>query len=168
MDDVWRAQRMTADAKPLQVLVVDDDPGDAALVESAFADQLVPTELHHVEDGAEALAFLRREDGYSDAPRPDLILLDLNMPRVDGRQTLAEVKTDPEFQAIPVVVFTTSATPDDVLDSYTAHANAYVSKPIDLHEFERVLAEIRAFFGRTVRLPGRTPDAVPQGGTGSA
>lgn len=157
---------MTADARPLQVLVVDDDPGDVALVESAFADQLVPTELHHVEDGAEALAFLRRADGYAAAPRPDLILLDLNMPRMDGRQTLAEVKTDPELRAIPVVVFTTSATPDDVLDSYAAHANAYVPKPIELDEFERVLAEIRAFFGRTVRLPGRTLEAIPHhGGT---
>jgi two-component system response regulator len=151
---------MTAEAEPLQVLVVEDDPGDAALVRSALADQLVPTTLHHVEDGAEALAFLRRANGYADAPRPDLILLDLNMPRVDGRQALAEIKTDPALKAIPVVVFTTSATPDDVLDSYAAHANAYVAKPIELEEFERALAEIRTFFGRTATLPRRTPGAT--------
>jgi CheY-like chemotaxis protein len=135
---------MNADAGPLQVLVVDDDAGDAALV---------PTIVHRVEDGADALAFLRREDGYAGAPRPDLILLDLNMPRVDGRRALAEIKTDPQLKAIPVVVFSASATPEDVLRSYAAHANAFVAKPGDLEEFERVLAEIRAFFGHTATLP---------------
>ncbi|BCB74499.1 response regulator [Phytohabitans flavus] len=146
---------------PLRVLVVEDDPGDLALVESAFADHLAPVSMDHVEDGTEALAFLRRQDGYTDAPRPDLILLDLNMPRMDGRQVLAVIKSEDDLKAIPVVVFTTSATPSDIDDSYTAHANAYVTKPIDLDEFEEVLADIRTFYGHTVRLPRRQP-APPQ------
>jgi two-component system response regulator len=140
----------------LQVLVVEDDPGDVALVEASFAEHDVGTQLHHVDDGAEALAFLRREGSYADAPRPDLILLDLNMPRVDGRQVLAEVKADADLKSIPVVVFTTSAAADDVQDSYGAHANAYVTKPIDLDDFDRVVAAIRNFYGHTVTLSRRT------------
>jgi CheY-like chemotaxis protein len=150
---------MTTDAESLHVLVVEDDPGDVALIESALGDQSVPTTVHHVVDGAEALAFLHRQDGYADVPRPDLILLDLNMPRIDGRQVLAQIKDDPRLMAIPVVVFTTSATPDDVVHSYSAHANAYVTKPLDLDEFERALAQIRSFFGRTATLPRRIPDS---------
>ena len=116
--------------------------------------------MHHVVDGAEALAFLRREDPYGDAPRPDLILLDLNMPRVDGRQVLAEVKADDDLKAIPVVVLTTSAADTDIAASYTAHANAYVTKPVDLDDFDRVVSEIRNFYGRTVALPGRGADVA--------
>ena len=144
---------MTAATTLLQVLLVEDDLGDVALMESSFAEHRVPTVLHHVADGAEALAFLRREAGYTDAPRPDLILLDLNMPRVDGRQVLAAIKADEQLQAIPVVVFTTSADPADIVSSYGAHANAYVTKPIDLNEFDRAVAQIRTFYGHTVTLP---------------
>jgi CheY-like chemotaxis protein len=144
-------------AQPLRVLLVEDDVADVALVTDAFASQDLASDLHHVSDGAEALAFLRREAPYPDAPRPDLILLDLNMPRVDGRQVLAEIKADERLRAIPVVVFTTSAAADDVVTSYGAHANAYVTKPIDLDDFERALAEIRGFWGRTVTLPHDPP-----------
>ncbi|GIE28682.1 two-component system response regulator [Actinoplanes italicus] len=144
---------MTTDSAVLQVLLVEDDLGDVALIENAFAEQDVPTVLHHVADGAEALAFLQHQPPYTEVPRPDLILLDLNMPRLDGRQVLATIKADEQLKAIPVVVFTTSSTPADVLASYGAHANAYVTKPLDLDDFDRVLTQIRGFYGRTVTLP---------------
>lgn len=156
---------MSTDVALLRVLVVEDDLGDVALVESAFAEHVVGTELHHVADGAQALAFLRRREPYADAPRPDLILLDLNMPGVDGRQVLAGIKTDESLKAIPVVVFTTSATPDDITSSYTGHANAYVTKPIDLDDFDRVVAEIRNFYGHTVTLPRRGSDTTRHDGS---
>jgi CheY-like chemotaxis protein len=142
----------------LQVLVVEDDPGDFALVESAFAGHRLPSTIHHVADGADALAFLRREDPYHEAPRPDLILLDLNLPRVDGRQVLHEIKTDDGLKPIPTIVFTTSSSMDDISSSYTAHANAYVTKPIDLDAYERVVTEIRSFFGHTASLPRHVSD----------
>jgi CheY-like chemotaxis protein len=142
----------------LQVLVVDDDLGDVALMENAFADHSVHSKLHHVADGAQALAFLRRESPYGDAPRPDLILLDLNMPRVDGRQVLTRIKADDDLKSIPTVVLTTSAADSDIFSSYTAHANAYVTKPIDLDDFDRVVIMIRNFYGHTAALPRRTSD----------
>jgi CheY-like chemotaxis protein len=151
---------MTTDSGVLQVLVVEDDLGDVALIENAFGEQDVPSVLHHVADGAEALAFLQRQAPYAEAPRPDLILLDLNMPRLDGRQVLASIKADEQLKAIPVVVFTTSSTPSDVLSSYGAHANAYVTKPLDLDDFDRVLTQIRGFYGQTVTLP-RPGDSSP-------
>lgn len=149
---------MDAGQHLLQVLVVEDDPGDVALVESAFAEHSIASVLHHVVDGGEALAFLNREDPYRDAPRPDLILLDLNMPRVDGRQALVMIKTDERFKSIPTVVFTTSSSDFDVSASYDARANVYVTKPINLDDYERVVIHIRNFFGHTVVLPRRTPD----------
>ncbi|GIF26958.1 two-component system response regulator [Actinoplanes tereljensis] len=142
----------------LQVLVVEDDLGDVALVESAFAEHSIPSVLHHVADGAEALAFLHREEPYRDAPRPDLILLDLNMPRVDGRQVLASIKGDDDLGSIPTVVFTTSAAEEDVFSSYNARANAYVTKPLNLDDYDRVLVAIRNFFGHTAALPRRASD----------
>ena len=144
----------------LQVLLVEDDLGDAALLADAFDGHDMPSRLHHVTDGAEALAFLRRENPYRDAVRPDLILLDLNMPRVDGRQVLAEVKNDDDLKSIPVIVLTTSAADTDIMDSYTAHANAYITKPIDLFDFDHVVITIRNFYGHTVTLPGRSSDAA--------
>ena len=149
---------MDADRLPLQVLIVEDDAGDVALMENAFAEHDVPSTLHHVPDGGEALAFLHREDPYNDAPRPDLILLDLNMPKVDGRQALVMIKTDDRFKSIPTIVFTTSSSDSDVSSSYDAQANAYVTKPIDLDDFERVIAQIRNFYGHTVALPRRASD----------
>lgn len=144
---------MDADPQPLQVLVVEDDPGDVALVESAFAEHAIPSTLHHVADGGEALAFLHRDEPYGDAPRPDLILLDLNMPRVDGRQALVMIKTDDRFKSIPTIVFTTSSADSDISSSYNAQANAYVTKPINLDDYERVINAIRNFYGHTVALP---------------
>jgi two-component system response regulator len=148
------------DVPLLQVLVVDDDLGDVALMENAFAEHSIRSELHHVADGAEALAFLRRRQPYGDAPRPDLILLDLNMPRVDGRQVLNEIKADDVLKSIPTIVLTTSSSISDVRASYDAHANAYVTKPIDLDEFNRIVIEIRNFYGHTAALPGRASDAA--------
>ncbi|PWR11223.1 response regulator [Micromonospora acroterricola] len=141
----------------LQVLLVEDDPADATLIEDAFVAHALPAGLHHVPDGVEAMAFLRREEAHADAPRPDLILLDLNMPRMSGQEVLAAVKTDEQLKAIPVIVFTTSAVDTDVLASYSAHANAYVTKPMDLDSFGRVIAEIHRFYGRTVALPPPPP-----------
>lgn len=150
---------MKPDPPLLQVLVVEDDLGDVALVESAFAEHSVGSQLHHVTDGGEALAFLRREAPYGDAPRPDLIMLDLNMPRVDGRQALIEIKSDENLKSIPTIVFTTSAADSDVFASYAAHANAYVTKPINLDDYDRVIMEIRNFYGHTAALPRRPSEA---------
>ncbi|GAA0917614.1 response regulator [Virgisporangium aurantiacum] len=149
---------MTAAIPLLKVLVVEDDPGDVALVESAFAEHSIISDLHHVADGVDALAFLRHEGVFADVPRPDLILLDLNMPRVDGRQVLTIIKNDEALRSIPTIVFTTSASDSDVLSSYDAQANAYVTKPINLDDYERVVIEIRNFFGHTVSLPSRLSD----------
>lgn len=145
---------MDSGAGHLDVLLVEDDPADVALVEDAFAAHHRPSRLRHVSDGVEALALLRREPPYEDAEPPDLVLLDLNMPRIDGREVLAQVKADAALKHIPVVVFTTSATDTDVLASYAAHANAYITKPLTLDALERVIAEIRDFFGTVVTLPG--------------
>lgn len=138
---------------PLRVLLVEDDPADVALIEDTFAAHALAAELHHVPDGVEAMAFLRRQGQYADAARPELILLDLNMPRMSGREILTAVKADPWFKTIPIVVFTTSAVDVDVLASYTAHANAYVTKPIGLDDFQRVVRQIYQFYGRTATLP---------------
>ncbi|MEV4511230.1 response regulator [Dactylosporangium sp. NPDC049525] len=146
---------MEADERLLQVLVVEDDPGDVALVESAFDEHSIRSALHHVPDGGEALAFLNRDDPYGDAPRPDLILLDLNMPRVDGRQALVMIKTDDRFKSIPTIVFTTSSSDSDVTSAYDARANAYVTKPIDLDDYDRVISKIHDFYGHAVALPGQ-------------
>ena len=154
---------MDRDQPPLQVLVVEDDLGDVALVESAFAEHSVGSQLHHVADGGEALAFLRRQPPYADAPRPDLIMLDLNMPRVDGRQALTAIKADDDLKSIPTIVFTTSAAADDVAASYTAHANAYVTKPINLDDYDRVVMQIRNFYGHTAALPRRLPEGPASG-----
>ena len=151
----------------LQVLIVEDDLGDVALVQSAFAEHsadsrlhhVADSRLHHVADGGEALAFLRRQPPYADAPRPDLIMLDLNMPRVDGRQALTAIKADDDLKSIPTIVFTTSAAADDVAASYTAHANAYVTKPINLDDYDRVVMQIRNFYCHTAALPSRLPEA---------
>ncbi len=139
----------------LQILLAEDDPADVALVEDAFTTHRLTGNLHHVPDGLEALAFLRREGRYNEAPRPDLVLLDLNMPRMNGRDVLAQVKADELLRTIPVVVFSTSAVPTDVVASYSSHANAYVTKPIDLEAFQRVITEIHGFYGDLVtRAPG--------------
>ncbi|MFB9317051.1 response regulator [Cryptosporangium minutisporangium] len=138
---------------PIEVLVVDDDAGDVLMIEEALSAHEVPSRLHVVSDGVEALSFLRREDPHADAPRPQLILLDLNMPRMDGREVLAAVKSDEELRSIPVVVLTTSALDEDVLRSYELRANAFVTKPVDLDQFTTIVQQIESFYGRTARLP---------------
>jgi CheY-like chemotaxis protein len=139
--------------KPIDVLLVEDDPGDTLMIKEAFADNKVRNRLSCVSDGVEALAFLRREGSYAEAPRPDLVLLDLNLPRKDGREVLEEVKADPELRTIPVVILTTSEAEEDVLRSYALHANAYVTKPVDFERFIAVVRQIDDFFVEVVRLP---------------
>ncbi|MGI8781214.1 MAG: response regulator [Solirubrobacteraceae bacterium] len=137
----------------VDVLLVEDDPGDVLLIEEAFADNKVHNRLHTVSDGVEALAFLRREGRYADAPQPDLVLLDLNLPRKDGREVLGEIKADEALRHIPVVVLTTSKAEEDVLRSYKLHANAYVTKPVDFERFIEVVRQIDEFFVTVVKLP---------------
>jgi CheY-like chemotaxis protein len=139
--------------KPIDVLLVEDDPGDTLMIKEAFADNKVRNRLNCVSDGVEALAFLRREGAYAEAPRPDLVLLDLNLPRKDGREVLEEVKADPELRTIPVVILTTSEAEEDVLRSYALHANAYVTKPVDFERFIAVVRQIDDFFVEVVRRP---------------
>ncbi|GGU41480.1 response regulator [Lentzea flava] len=137
----------------IDVLLVEDDPGDALMTQEAFEHHKIRNTLHVVKDGVEALAFLRREGEYADAPRPGLILLDLNLPRKDGREVLAEVKADAELRSIPVVVLTTSDAEEDILRSYSLHANAYVTKPVDFERFIEVVRQIDDFFVTVVKLP---------------
>ena len=141
--------------RQIEVLLVEDDPGDVLMTREAFEDYKVQNRLHVVNDGVDAMAFLRREGPHSGAPRPDLVLLDLNLPRMDGREVLNAIKSDPELSSIPVVVLTTSEAEEDVLRSYTLHANAYVTKPVDFERFIHVVRQIDEFFVTIVRLPTR-------------
>ena len=140
-------------AEPIEILLVEDNAGDARLAEEALKESKVRNNLYHVTDGVQAMAFLRRGEGYRDAPSPDLILLDLNMPRKDGREVLAEVKADPDLKLIPVVVLTTSEGERDLVKSYDLHANAYVVKPLDLERFVEIVQAIEAFWFTVVKLP---------------
>ncbi|MET8260910.1 response regulator [Micromonospora sp. NPDC005553] len=147
---------MGADSpQPVRILVVDDDPGDVLMIEEALADSDVDKIIDVVSDGEEAMEFLRAEGRHEDARRPDVILLDLNMPRMDGRQVLGAVKQDEDLRTIPIVVLTTSNADTDIVGSYTLQANAYVTKPIDLDDFNDVVRRIDEFFGRVVVLPKR-------------
>ncbi|MFF0469476.1 response regulator [Micromonospora zamorensis] len=142
-------------AQPVRILVVDDDPGDVLMIEEALADSDVEKVIDVVSDGEEAMEFLRAEGRHEHARRPDMILLDLNMPRMDGRQVLGAVKQDEDLRTIPIVVLTTSNADTDIVGSYTLQANAYVTKPIDLDDFNDVVRRIDEFFGRVVVLPKR-------------
>ena len=144
-----------ADGTPIEVLLVEDDPGDVLMTQEAFEEHKVRNRLNVVSDGAEALAYLRREGAYADAVRPDLILLDLNLPRRDGREVLAEIKKDEDLGRIPVVVLTTSSADEDIVRSYQLHANAYVTKPVDFERFIAVIRQIDEFFVSVVKLPPR-------------
>lgn len=144
-----------SDPKTIDVLLVEDDPGDVLMTREAFAENKVANRLAVVSDGVSALAFLRKEGEHADAPTPDLVLLDLNLPRMDGRQVLAAMKSDDELRRIPVVVLTTSEAEEDVLRSYSLHANAYVTKPVDFERFIDVVRQIDDFFVSVVRLPSR-------------
>jgi CheY-like chemotaxis protein len=140
---------------PIEVLLVEDDPGDVLMTQEAFAEHKVRNRLAVVSDGEEAIAYLRREGRFSDAVRPDLVLLDLNLPRRDGRQVLEEIKSDEQLRQIPVVVLTTSQADEDILRSYELHANAYVTKPVDFDQFISVVRQIDQFFVSVVKLPPR-------------
>ncbi|WP_405901111.1 response regulator [Streptomyces sp. NBC_00727] len=146
---------MNAPVQPIEVLLVEDDPGDELMTREAFEDNKIRNTLHVVRDGEEALDFLYRRGAHTEAPRPDLILLDLNLPKYDGRQVLEKIKQDPELALIPVVVLTTSSAEEDILRSYKLHANAYVTKPVDLDQFIAAVRQIDDFFVTVVRLPGR-------------
>jgi CheY-like chemotaxis protein len=137
----------------IEILLVEDNPGDVELTMEALNGAKVRNRLHVVTDGVEAMAFLRREGKYADAPTPDLILLDLNLPRKDGREVLAEIKADPLLGRIPVVVLTTSEAERDVLQTYELHANCFVTKPVDLHQFLEVVKSIEGFWLTVVKLP---------------
>ena len=138
---------------PLGVLLVEDDPGDVLIAQEALKASQLTSKLTVVPDGVEAIKYLRRENGYSDVPRPDLILLDLNLPKKSGHEVLAEVKADPLLRKIPVVVLTTSGAAEDVLRSYDLHANVFVTKPVDFDHFTAVIKQIDDFFLTVAQLP---------------
>jgi CheY-like chemotaxis protein len=140
-------------AKPIEILLVEDNAADVRLTEEALKEGKVRNNLHVARDGMEALEFLRRQGRFKDATRPDLILLDLNLPRRDGREVLADIKNDPELKLIPVVVLTTSSAEADILKSYKLHANCYITKPVDLEQFVNVVRSIDDFWLTVVRLP---------------
>lgn len=139
--------------RPVEILLVDDDPVDVRLTTEQLANSKLRNRVAWAKDGVDALAYLRREGDYADAPRPDLILLDLNMPRMDGHQFLAEVKNDPTLSPIPIVVVTTSDEDADIVASYRLHANAFVTKPIGLEQMGKVVRAIEGFWFEVVRLP---------------
>ncbi|GLZ37345.1 response regulator [Actinokineospora sp. NBRC 105648] len=143
----------TPSIKVIDVLLVEDDDGDVLMTREAFEHYKIRNQLHVVRDGEQAVQFLRREGQFADAPRPDLILLDLNLPRFDGRQVLAEIKADAALRLIPVVVLTTSEAEEDILRSYELHANAYVTKPVDFDRFIEIIRKIDEFFVTVVKLP---------------
>ena len=142
-----------SNSKQVEILLVEDSPGDVRLTQEALGDAKIQNRLNVVNDGIEALAYLHQEGHYGDAPRPDLILLDLNMPRMDGREVLAAVKSQDSLKTIPVVVLTTSEADADILKSYELHASCYITKPVDLEQFIRVVAGIEEFWFSIVKLP---------------
>lgn len=144
---------MTPAGRAIDVLLVEDDPGDELITREAFEHNKIRNNLHVAHDGEEGLDFLYKRGVYADAPTPDLILLDLNLPKYDGRQLLEKIKSDPDLNHIPIVVLTTSAAEEDILRSYKLHANAYVTKPVDLDQFINAVRQIDEFFVQVVRLP---------------
>jgi chemotaxis family two-component system response regulator Rcp1 len=139
----------------VEILLVEDNPGDARLARQGLRQSKIPHTLHIVDDGVKAMDFLHRDREYATVPRPDLILLDLNLPRKDGREVLREIKEDAGLQTIPVVILTTSRADEDVNKTYSLHANCYVTKPLDLHQFLEVVKSIEDFWFTTVSLPSR-------------
>jgi chemotaxis family two-component system response regulator Rcp1 len=142
-----------ANGKAIEILLVEDNPGDVRLTREALIDGKVLNNLHVADDGVDALEFLRQEGKYAHAVRPDIILLDLNLPRMDGREFLAIIKTDPDFRRIPVVILTTSKDEEDIFASYDLHANCFITKPVDLNQFFAVVRSVEDFWFSLVRLP---------------
>lgn len=139
--------------KVIEILLVEDNPGDARLAQEALEDSKIKNKLHRVEDGVEAMQFLRKEERFANATTPDLVLLDLNLPKKDGREVLTEIKSDNNLRKIPVVVLTVSTAEEDILKSYNLHANCYITKPIDLNQFIKVVKAIEEFWFSIVKLP---------------
>ncbi|RPJ67752.1 MAG: response regulator [Alphaproteobacteria bacterium] len=142
-------------AKPIEILLVEDSKGDIGLIEEIFEEAKIRNNLHIAEDGEEAILFLNNQGQFSGAPRPDIILLDLNLPKKDGREVLQEVKGDDNLKNIPIVVLTTSKAEEDILRSYNLHANAYITKPVDFNQFIRVIKSIEDFWLQVVKLPSK-------------
>jgi len=140
--------------KPIEILLVEDNPGDVRLTMEALKEGKVVNNLHVVEDGVEAMAFLRQEGRYASKPRPSIVILDLNLPRKDGRETLAEIKADEGLKRIPVVVLTTSRAEEDIIKTYNLHANCFITKPVDLEKFIEIVQSIEDFWFTIVQLPG--------------
>ena len=139
--------------RPIEILLVEDNPGDVRLTKEAFKGAKVKNNLHSVGDGVEAMAFLHQQGQYADSPRPDVILLDLNLPKKDGREVLAEIKEDPKLKRIPVVIVTTSKAEQDIVQTYDLHANCYINKPVDFNQFIKVVKSIEDFWLTIVKLP---------------
>ena len=146
--------------RSIDILLVEDNPGDARLTIEAMREGKLQNRLHHAKDGVEAMAFLKREGEHKNAPLPDLMLLDLNLPRKDGREVLAEMKQDPRLRLIPVVVLTTSEADRDILKSYELHANCYITKPVDLDKFIEIVRAIESFWLTVVTLPSAHSDPI--------
>jgi CheY-like chemotaxis protein len=144
----------SAAGRAIDILLVEDDPGDELITREAFEHNKLKNRLHVAHDGEEGLDYLYKRGQFEESPRPDLILLDLNLPKYDGRQLLEKIKSDPDLARIPVVVLTTSSAEEDILKSYKLHANAYVTKPVDLDQFMKAVRQIDEFFVQVVRLPG--------------
>ena len=144
---------VTRGGKVIDILLVEDNPGDARLARESLKDSKIRNNITVARDGIEAMEFLRHQGAHADAPRPDLILLDLNLPRKDGREVLAEIKADPEFKRIPVVILTISKDEEDVIKTYNLHANCFITKPIDLEQFLKVVKAIEDFWLTIVKLP---------------
>ena len=142
-----------SEMRPIEILLVEDNPGDVRLTQEALGEAKVRNNLAVARDGVEALSYLRRDPPFQDATRPDMVLLDLNLPRKDGREVLAEIKADPELRRVPVVVLTTSSAEKDVLESYNLYANCYITKPVDLDQFVKIVSSIEDFWLTVVKLP---------------
>lgn len=139
--------------KPVDILLVEDSPGDVMLIEEFLSDSELRHRLHVVSDGEQAMEFVRQQGGHAGAPRPDLVLLDLNLPKKGGTEVLREIKSDPDLKSIPVIVLTSSQSEEDVVKSYELHANAYIQKPVDFHQFVKVMRAIEDFWFTIVKLP---------------
>jgi len=141
------------EARPIDILLVEDEEGDIRLTKEAFKESKLRNNLYVVKDGEEAIKFLKKEDNYKDSPRPDIMLLDLNLPKKDGREVLKDVKSDDALKSIPVVVLTTSKAEEDIVKSYNLHANCYIQKPVDMEKFINVVKYVEGFWVEIVKLP---------------
>jgi len=149
----WNTAMSDSQGEPIEILLVEDNSADARQTMRALRKGRINNRVSHVENGVEAMAFLRREGKYADAPRPDMILLDLHMPRMDGREVLQEVKTDPNLKRIPVIMLTSCTEEKEILDVYDRHVNCYIVKPVDLEQFQRAVLSIEDFWFTVVKLP---------------